>query len=90
MRLYCKRTRRRSLQQAKPKKLTEEDVLKVCLEKGVASEFLDMVIDDVLLIVNDGFRYPPLPGGRYRQHLCVPEDISIPIALVFGVVGRES
>lgn len=85
MRLYCKRVRRRPIQQDKPIPITEADVLKVCIENRVDSDFHDMVIDDVLRIVNEGFRYPP---GRPRKHLCVPEDISIPIALVFGVVGR--
>ena len=86
---WCRRRRRVILTQNPlytETNITRQQVLAVCIEQELEEEFIDSVIEDVLQIVNCGFRYPP--RRRQENVLYFPEDFSLEIARRFGVDGR--
>ncbi len=64
-----------------PRKITYQQVLAICQEQALEEEFHDFVIEDVLRIVNDGYRYPL--RNKRADMLYFPEDFSVPIARRF-------
>jgi len=67
--------------------ITAAQVKQICLEQNIEEEFHEFVVDDVLRIVNRGYRYPPRsPKPLFR----FPEDYSVPIALLFGIDARRA
>jgi hypothetical protein len=65
--------------------ITAQQIAQICCGQNIEEGFQYFVIEDVLRIVNGGYRYPPrspMPQFRY------PEDYSVPIALRFGIEAR--
>lgn len=83
----CRRRRPVIVEHVVANRITVQQVLAVCIEQGVDEEFHEFVIEDVLRIVNEGYRYPP--RVRRDNRLYFPEDFSIPLARRFGVEGRR-
>ena len=60
--------------------VTRVEVEEACQVKGLDMEEFNMVVEDVLRMVNDGYRYPPRGN---TEEFRIPEDISTEIAKHF-------